>query len=101
MVVEALVAIGAIGLLTWAFCADAPWLERHAHEYRCLRDAALVSKVRVLRVVATGAALALLFFVRARLGRLAAKATLAGALRIGLAVVLALAVVEVIQRKPW
>jgi hypothetical protein len=81
--------------------ADGPWLERHAHAYRCLLDARLIHKVRVERVVAAGVALILLVIVAPRLGRLVAPASAAGVARIGLSVVLAVVASEVILRKPW
>jgi hypothetical protein len=102
-VTEALVVAGAFGLLYWAWRADGPWLEQHAHAYRCLHDAHLVSVVRVERGIAAAVVLVLLFFVRPRMGRLVQRAApSAGAIaRVGVAALLALVTAEVILRRPW
>jgi hypothetical protein len=101
--IEAFFVLGACGLVAWAACANGPWLERHAHDYRCLRDAALIGRVRVLRAVAVGAALVLVAVVRPRLGRLFERRppSLGGVARVAVAVVLSPLVVEVYLRKPW
>lgn len=95
-----MVALAAV-LLVWAWCADASWLERHAHDYRCLHSLDIVHKVNVERVIAVVAAVVLLFFVRPRLGRAVARTgvTAGGIGRVGLAIVLALVASEIILRK--
>ena len=103
VVVEATVVAFAVVLLVWAWRADASWLERHASDHRCLESLRIVRKVKVERVIAVVTALALLVVVRPRLGRLVARAraTAGDCVRVGMAVVLALVVSEVVLRRPW
>jgi hypothetical protein len=92
------VIAGAIVLSAWAWVADGPWLERHAHEYRCLRDAALVETVRLERGAAVVLALVLVVLVRPRAGRFVEKQKPEALARVGFAVLAALLATELILR---
>ncbi len=101
--VEVAIALVAAMLLYFACRTDARWVELHSEGMRCLRSEKALHMWRFLRFVAVATSLVLVFLVRPRLARFAERRPdfFGDVARVALAIVMALAVSEVILRKPW
>ena len=98
LVSEALIALAGIALLLAALAADQSWWDRHFMPMFPLGRANLVAAERAARGLIALCGVALVLILRRPLTTLAGRVTMLGALRISVAIVLALVVGELILR---